>query len=405
MQPGSDELRAATAAIHVAGRGDTAGLLASEVTRALDTSRVDLCMLFASGHFEQELESVALELEEQLAPRAFIGMTGETVIAGGFEYETQPAIALFAAHMPNVQLSAFHVLQEDLHDWSDDQTLFDALGARPEDKPAFLLLADPFSFARGAMHLLDRIGDAFPGSSAIGGMASAGEQPDQNALIFEGQVLRRGLCGVTISGDVRVDAVVSQGCRPIGKHFVVTRAEQNVIYQLGGRPSRVVVEEMLQAIPAKDRELARERGLLIGRVINEYKGGFSRGDFLIRHPIGFDSASGAMAVNEIMRAGQTVQFHVRDSESASDDLRGMLAAQRGVPAAGALLFSCNGRGQRLFSDRNHDARELSTTLGGPPIAGCFCAGEFGPVGGRSYLHGHTASIALFRRRTDADRVG
>lgn len=386
----------ASAAINVVGRADTSEILARAVVEGLKSARVDLCIVTASPHFERELETVALELEERLAPRSFVGMTSETVIGGEFEYEGQPAIAVWAAHLPGAQISTFHLEEENLHDMTEDDPLCELLGVRPEQHPHFLLLGDPFTFGGGTQLLLERLAQHFPGRPAFGGMASAGEQPGQNALIFEGQIMRHGLVGVALHGSVRIDTIVSQGCRPIGRHFVVTNADQNIVYQLGGRAPYTVVNEMLNECPKRDRELVRERGLLVGRVINEHQGSFARGDFLIRNPIGFDAGTGAMAVNELMRTGQTIQFHVRDGQSAAEDLHRMLEPQRAAPAAGALLFTCNGRGTRLFTDRNHDAREVQAATRGAPLAGCFCAGEIGMVGGRNYLHGHTASIALFR---------
>ncbi|MFN0137035.1 MAG: FIST N-terminal domain-containing protein [Phycisphaerae bacterium] len=389
-------IKIASAAINVVGQPDTASLLATAVREVLGAARVDLCVLFASPHFDGELESIALELEERLAPRAFIGCTGEAVISGEFEYEGQPAVSIWAAHLPGAQLNAFHIAEDQLESLTDEEAMHDLLGASPAHKPHFLLLGEPFSFGAGIQFLLERLWEEFPGRPAFGGMASAAEEPNQNALIFEGQIMRQGLVGVTLSGNVRVDPVVSQGCRPIGRHFVITKAEDNVVHQLGGRPPYMVVNDMLNECPARDRELARTRGLLVGRVLDEHKGSFRHGDFLIRNPIGFDHKTGAMAVNEIVRPGQTIQFHVRDAQSAADDLRRLLAHERGHATDGALLFSCNGRGTRLFTDRNHDALEVRAATRAAPLAGFFCAGEIGMIAGRSFLHGHTASIALFR---------
>ena len=265
---------------------------------------------------------------------------------------------------------------------------------RPEEKPAFILLNDPYSF--NLLDLLERFEKLYPGQPAIGGIASAGEAPGQNTMIFDGQPLHQGLCGVALSGNVRIDTVVSQGCRPIGRHLVITEAERNIIRQLGGQPPLQVLIETLQNCSTHDIELARSGGLLIGRAISEQQPAYARGDFLIRNAIGFEQDTGAMAVNDLVQTGQTIQFHVRDSASAAADLASLLGARPRGMSAGALLFTCNGRGTRLFKDRHHDAMAVTRSGNALPVAGLFCAGEIGPVGLRNYVHGYTASVAFFR---------
>lgn len=376
------------------GRVDLCAHLVDELAGGLSGARADLAVLLASAHFEDELAGLAERLFERLAPRAMIGSTAEAIISGQYEYEGQPALVLWAASLPGAQVISFHLVQENLEQIETQQDLIERLGVPPEARPGFILLGDPFSF--NALELLERLNEAYPGRPVIGGLASAGERPGQNVILFDGQALRSGLAGVALWGSVHMDAVVSQGCRPIGRPWVITRAERNVIYQLGGQAPLAVVMRLLEEIPPADRELARQRGLLIGRVINEQQPSFGRGDFLIRNPLGFDSRSGAMAVGDLVRPGQTVQFQVRDARSAAEDLDELLERAARARPVGALIFTCNGRGTRLFSDRHHDARAVADRCGPLPAAGMFCAGEIGPVLGRNYLHGHTASIGLFR---------
>jgi small ligand-binding sensory domain FIST len=204
---------------------------------------------------------------------------------------------------------------------------------------------------------------------------------------------------VAISGEVEIRTVVSQGCRPIGKPFVITKGERNIIHQLGGHKPLEVLHHIFQEAPTSEQKLMQE-GIFIGRVIDERRPTFERGDFLIRHLVGADENSGAIAIGDHVRMGTTVQFHVRDAATAHEDLRTLLDPHRQQPPAGALLFSCNGRGTRLFSQRDHDVTASREQLGSIPVAGFFCAGELGPVGGRNFIHGHTASLALFRPRFD-----
>jgi small ligand-binding sensory domain FIST len=195
---------------------------------------------------------------------------------------------------------------------------------------------------------------------------------------------------------VAIETVVSQGCRPVGRPVVVTRAEGQFIVELGKRPALEVAEEMLQALAPEEKALL-QGGLFVGVVINEYQTGFDRGDFLVRGLMGVDRARGALAVGDMVRAGQTVQFHVRDADTAHEDLIELLKPQGAAsPPAGGLVFSCNGRGTRMFAEPHHDARTAAEALPGVPVAGFFAMGELGPVGGRSFIHGHTASLALFR---------
>lgn len=388
-------MKIATAVTTATGAGDRCAELVDQVRGALGARPVDLCLLFSSAHYEDQLESIAAGLHAALRPRAFIGTTAESVIADDVEYENRPALALWAAYLPDVRDVAFHFSQSDLGRFSSAESLRDHLGLSPGDEPSFLLLADPYSV--NPLDVLDRLDGAFPGRPAIGGMASAADAPGQNVLVFDGQVLRNGVVGVALWGNLALETVVSQGCRPIGRHMVITRADRNIIYSLGGKPPLNVLHELLEEIPSRDQSLAR-RGLLVGRVIDEYKPSFARGDFLIRNLIGIDADTKAIAVNDLVRTGQTIQFHVRDEESASQDLDDLLAGGRGRAPAGALIFSCNGRGTRLFSERNHDAQAIATCFGRIPVAGAFCAGEIGPVGARNFLHGHTASIGLLRPR-------
>jgi small ligand-binding sensory domain FIST len=237
----------------------------------------------------------------------------------------------------------------------------------------------------------------------MGGMASGGLARQQSRLFLDGRVLSHGAVGAHLAG-ADVHLLVSQGCRPVGDPYTITRAEGNVIHELGGRPPLARLRELAAALPVRDRELLAQ-GVHVGMVINEYRAERRQGDFLIRGVVGADPESGAIAVGDEVDVGQTLQFHVRDADSADEDLRRTLereaAALGGRRAAGALLFTCNGRGSRMFSEPGHDAGLLAKMLGDVPVAGFFCAGELGPVGGQNYLHAYTASIAVFPAAPEA----
>jgi small ligand-binding sensory domain FIST len=229
-------------------------------------------------------------------------------------------------------------------------------------------------------------------------MASAGRSAGGNSLLKNDRVYKDGMVGVSLSGAIEVEAVVSQGCQPIGKPWVITRSRENVIEQLGGRPAMEVLSEFVEGMnEAEKRQLSG--GLLIGRAISEYKEKFGRGDFLIRNISGVSEKMGVFAVNDLVKTGQTVQFHIRDAITAHEDLAQLLSMQpTHAQAAGGLLFSCNGRGTNLFDHSGHDITTSHATMPNTPVAGFFAAGELGPVGGKNFVHGHTASFCLMRGR-------
>lgn len=393
------ELRIATGRCTDASADDVVERLVEPVRAALGGRTIDLAIVFASPHFRMRIEPLALELHEALNPHGMIGTLGEAVIHDDAELENQPGIVLWAAHLPGAAIRTFHLSHADQTRLQDPQALAEHLDVPNEKNPAFLLAGDPYSI--DLLNLLDVWTRAYPKRPMVGGMASAGQRPGQNSVIFDGQCLWHGVAGVAVWGSVRMDTIVSQGCRPIGQPLVITRGEEQMVYSLGGRTPRDVFEELFHECDPRDRELMEKQGLFLGRVINEYQPSFARGDFLIRNVLGFDRESGAMAVHDLIRTGQTVQFHVRDARTADEDLRDLLTARRNRPAGG-LLFTCNGRGRRLFGEPHHDAAALRAAHEGLPVAGFFCAGEIGPVGHCNYLHGHTASIALF---TDDEAPG
>ncbi len=222
-------------------------------------------------------------------------------------------------------------------------------------------------------------------------MASASSEPGGNRLFLDDEVFTAGAIGLLLSGPTKVTTVVSQGCRPIGHPFIVTRADGNVIEELAGRPAYEQVADLVRSLDPGERELAVQ-GLHIGRVIDESKLEFDRGDFLIRGVMGADAESGTITVGDIVPVGTAIQFQVRDAASADADLRELMTSKR---ADGALVFTCNGRGSHLFDTPDHDASVIAANLGDVPMSGMFCAGELGPVGSRNFLHAYTASVALF----------
>jgi small ligand-binding sensory domain FIST len=258
----------------------------------------------------------------------------------------------------------------------------------PVGPTRFQKIRAPFSFPID--QLLARLGEDRPGLPVVGGLASAARGPGGNRLVLDDQVFAQGAVGAFLGAGVKVATVVSQGCRPVGNPFVVTKAEQDVVFELAGRPALERLQEVAGGLSDDDRRLMSEL-VQLGRVIDEAKPEFSRGDFLVRTVVGADPESGALRVGDLVDVGSTTQFQVRDAASADEDLRHLID---GRSADGALVFTCNGRGIRFFGEADHDAAVVSESLGGAPVAGMFCAGEIGPIGGRNFLHGFTASVVL-----------
>lgn len=358
----------------------------------------DLAMLFLSPSHGRQAERLAAEACQLLGTDNLLGCTGESIVGAGREVEDETALSLWLATWPGVQSSLFNLQFERTREGGVIQGWPESLAGEWPADTFLLLLGEPFSFP--ADLLLDRLNEDRPGVPVMGGMASGGAEPGENRLILGRGVLAEGAVAALISGPVRLRSVVSQGCRPIGRPYVVTKAERNVLYELGGKPALIQLKEIFDSLPTREQLLV-QRALHVGRVVSEYQERFGQGDFLVRNVAGIDPASGAIAVGDYIRPGQTVQFHVRDQEAADAELRQLLAAaaKSSTGPAGALVFTCNGRGTRMFSQPHHDAQCLATALGPVPVAGLFAQGEIGPVGRQNFLHGFTASIAIFEPPT------
>ncbi len=355
----------------------------------------DLAFVFTSADRVEACQTIADQICDRLGTECLVGCTGESVVGVGREVEESTALSLWVARMPGGHVLPMHLTFERTGEGGAILGWPDALLHDWPSRAALLLLGEPYSFP--ADFLLEWTNREHPDVAVVGGMASGASRPGDSRLILGRQVFTTGAVAVLVSGDVRVRTIVSQGCRPIGKHFVVTRAEQNVIHELGGKPAVAQLHDVLETLPNRDQEMVR-RGLHLGRVVSEYQERFEPGDFLVRNVLGVDPESGAVVVGDYVRVGQTVKFHLRDWQTADADLRQLLAAvrqQTGGTVRGGLLFTCNGRGSRMFPEPHHDAMSISNILGEIPLAGFFAAGEFGPVGGKNFVHGFTASLALF----------
>ena len=368
------------------------------VTNQLSEQSAHLSLVFASPHHLKDFPQQLQVLQERLSSQTLIGCTGGGVIGDRQEVEQRPALSLMAAHLPGVAITPFHIEQPELERETSESYWHERLGLSPEDNPTFILLPDPYVI--DPRKLLDVLNSAYPQRPVLGGLASGGQSQSSCALFLDGEVLH-GAVGIALQGDFVLHTVVSQGCKPIGRPQFVTRCEDQIIYELSGRPALDVARETVGELSPEDQELART-ALLIGRVVDEYKETFERGDFLIRTLLGADPKSGAIAVGETTRPGQTVQLHVRDADTAREDLTALMDALSPKladrPAQAALVFSCNGRGAHLYGKPNHDSEMIAAATGDIPSAGFFCNGEIGPIGNSNFLHGFTASVGIFQEK-------
>jgi small ligand-binding sensory domain FIST len=345
----------------------------------------ELAVLFVTAAHRDAMADVADVVRRLLAPGTLVGAAASSVVGGDREVEEAPAVVLWAGRL-GTAVTPIHLDSVRAPEGTVFTGLTPAFDAEPGSH--LVLLVDPFSFP--ADDFVDMAADRLPNLRVIGGLASAANGPGGNRLVLDDEIHTEGAVGVLLPPGSGATTVVSQGCRPIGSPMVVTKAEHRVVLELAGKPALERLAELVGGMTDSERDLAR-RGLHVGWVIDEHKDRFERGDFLIRNLLGGNKEAGALVVGGPVEVGATVQFQVRDAATADEDLRQLLA---GREADGALLFTCTGRGSHLFGRAGHDAELVDGLTAGGATAGMFCAGEVGPVGARSFVHGFTASVLL-----------
>lgn len=388
------------AAIEQAVQRATAGLM-GEAT---------VGFLFISSAFASEYSRVMPLLQQRLPDVPIVGCGGSGVIGtdpGGRiqEIEDDTIVSLTLARLPGVVVRPFHVETEALPDLDGSPNSWvDLIGVPPESSPQFVVLVDPMS--DGITDFLSGLDYAYPGMPKVGGLASGDGNRSKSSLFCGNRLYRGGAVGIALSGNIKLDTIVAQGCRPIGNPYWVTASERNVI--LGLRPDGAsgddetppleMLRQMVAELNEEDQELARE-ALHVGIAQNAFKQNLEPGDFLVRNLLGFDPRQGALAIGDRIRSGQRIQFHLRDASASAEDLEMLMRQYRkqvmGTKPLGALMFSCMGRGKGLYGESNFDSGVFADYL--PiPIAGFFCNGEIGPVGGSTFLHGYTVVFGVFR---------
>lgn len=386
-------------AISTAERFDVALDHALEsIATQLEETQPDLVFVFVTPAHAEHFARLHQSIRERLGSPHLVGCSAGGVLGDGQEIERRPALSITAAILPGVEIHPFHLAADALPEIRDSTDCWrERLGTSVGGSPHFVLLPDPFTC--DVERLLRGLDFAFPDSVKIGGLASGGSQPGQTALWVDDQLHDAGIAGVMLEGNVCIDTIVAQGCRPIGTPMFVTRAERNVIYEIDGRRPEELLGELYEQLGEHDRQLMRY-SLFLGLVSIDAQQVYKHGDFLVRNIVGIDAKSGSMAVSATVELGRVVQFHLRDAETSATDLDTLLhryVSDEPLPAGG-LLFSCLGRGEGLYGEPNHDSQAFERVVGPVPLGGFFCAGEIGPVQGQTHLHGYTSSFALFRPR-------
>jgi small ligand-binding sensory domain FIST len=388
--------------------------------QALLDASADLGFVFISSTFASEYSRLLPLLKDKLPGVPIVGCSGGGVIGMNprgkiLEVEAEPAVGLTLAHLPDVNVHPFYVSASDLPDLdSPPDAWAEVIGVPVAEHPHFVLLAEPFS-AR-INDLLQGLDFAYPGASKVGGLASSGMMGGPSSGLFCHRFYREGAVGVALSGNIIVDTIVAQGCRPIGQTFYVTEGERHIILNMkeddgsGDVSDRCPVNrspleqlrDLVQALSDDDQELAQQNKIYVGVAQNEFKQSLEQGDFLIRNLIGVDPRVGAIAIGDAIRPGQRIQFHLRDADTSAEDLDVLLkryvqASRSHVSPVGSLMFACLGRGEDLYGEPNFDSQLFNEYLD-IPISGFFCNGEIGPVGNNTFLHGYTSVFGIFREK-------
>lgn len=388
-------------ASHWAGGFDEAGLQewAGQLRRQLRSQSVALGLVFMSPRFFAHARQVLEILRVHAQAPLLAGCSSQSLISGSHELEDDQGLSLALYALPGAELKAFQFTQGQVEEANGPGYWRLETGIEPENTNGWLAFIDPFHLDSETW--LRSWNEAYAPLPVMGGLASGGPNVHRTQVYLNGDVFEEGGVAISVGGGVRLAGVISQGCTPIGQTWTLTKVDQNIIHEIGNRPAYEVLAKTFNALSPSEQRSARGR-LFIGLAVNEYLEDFHRGDFLIRNLLGADPQSGSIAVGALPRMGQTVQFQRHDAATASEDMGELLVRARhelaGATVYGGCLCSCNGRGRGLFGRPDHDADMVQRHFGPIGLAGFFCNGEIGPVGDRNFLHGYTASLALFVKK-------
>ncbi len=371
--------------------------LAAKTLQDLQGNSCDLAILFLSESYtEENAEELVRVFRELVMPGVLLACNASGVIGDREEVEMEPALSCMTMHLPGVKAVPFSLSSTDLDLLNTGEALVQHLDLYPTERPHFIVLADPVSC--DVMKMLHLFNQGYPKSPLIGGLASANVVGQPSWIALGEEFLSEGAAGVALQGPVEFEICVAQGCRPIGESYAVTKADQNILYELAGKPALEVFRLVYQKLSQEDQALA-QHSLFVGLAMDEFQTELHRGDFLVRNITGVDQTNGALSIGAMLEPGQTVQFQLRDARSSDEDLSQLLGKMTGREVSrpeGAILVSCVGRGKNLYGVENHDIQRIQGARGPIPLAGFFANGEFGPVNQKNYIHGYTSSLTVIR---------
>jgi small ligand-binding sensory domain FIST len=372
---------------------------AQQLRQSLRAPRVSLGLLFMTPHYFAAAARILEVLRVHAEIPLLLGCSSTGLICGAREIEDEPGLVLSLLALPGAELRGIHFTPEQVEEANGPGYWALETGLTAEQLNGWLAFADPFHM--DAESWLRGWNEAYAPKPIVGGLASGDFSQRTTQLYLDGDVFEEGGVAVAVAGEVELQSVISQGCTPIGETWTITKAEGNIIHQIAHRPAYEVLQDTFAKLTEREQRKARGN-LFVGLVVNEYLEEFHRGDFLVRNILGGDPQSGSLAVGALPRPGQTMQFQRRDADAATEDMTALLErwrkSQAGREIYGGCLCTCNGRGHRLFGHPNHDAGLVQEKLGPMELAGFFCNGEIGPIGERNFLHGYTASLAVFVKK-------
>jgi small ligand-binding sensory domain FIST len=389
-------------AAHWAGGFDEPALQqwAEQLRGQLLAPSVSLGLVFLAPKFFPHAAQILELLRVHAQIPLLVGCSSTSLIVKDREIEDAAGLVLGLYFLPASELKAVRFTQEEVEEANGPGYWHVETDLTADRTNGWLAFVDPFHLDAEAW--LRQWNEAYAPLPIVGGLASGDFTEQTTQVYLNGQVFEAGGVAVSFGGNVELASVISQGCKPIGETWTITKAEQNLIQEIANRPAYEVLAETFNRLPSEEQKKA-QRNLFVGLVINEYLEEFHRGDFLIRNIVGANPQSGTLAVGASPRAGQTIQFQRRDAATGTEDIESLLQRTKrrleGKTIYGGCLCCCNGRGHRLFGEPNHDARHVQEMLGPLAVTGFFCNGEIGPVGERNFLHGYTASLALFVKKS------
>tara|TARA_B000000475_G_scaffold252945_1_gene230931 strand:+ start:468 stop:1652 length:1185 start_codon:yes stop_codon:yes gene_type:complete len=369
-----------------------------EISKKLGNNKPDLGLVFISSHHSSSYEEITEKIKEKINCEFILGCSGSGVIGEGKEFEYLPGVSLTVASLPNVTLKPFHFTQDILPNPDESPDAWkETVDVLDDDPKTIILFPDPFSIR--TEYVLDGLDFAFPNTKIIGALASGGNKPGDNALFVNGETYSKGCSGVVISGDFELDILVAQSCRPIGEPMIVTQSNNNVINELDSDLPIVAIKKLYDELP-EDEKGIMNNALQIGILMDRLGDIDDEITYMIRNISSIDKDTGSISIGESITDGQVVQFHLRDSGAAQEELKKMLTEYKindDQIIKSTLMFSSVGRGKYLLGESHHDINLYKNIIdNNSPITGFFSNGEISPIGDRTYLHGYTSSFAIFR---------